>query len=70
MFEKELLKNKQEEEAIKNSLATSKIIFAKQIKNGFGEQIKYELKNPKKPSLFNIFFVGIKNFFKKLINLC
>ena len=70
MFEKELLKNKQEEEAIKNSLATSKIIFAKQIKNGFGEQIKYELNNPEKPNFFKIFFVGIKNFFKKLINLC
>lgn len=70
MFEKELEKNKQELETIKNSLVAAQVTFANKMINGMGDDIKESLKNPEKPKLHNILKFKIKNFFKKLIKIC
>lgn len=70
MFERELLKNKEVEEDIKNSLIASQQAFANQIKNGYGENIRKELKNPEKPSVITVIVVSIKKIFRKLIEIC
>lgn len=70
MLEKELEKNNQEREAIKNSLLTAQITFANAIKNGMGEDIKKSLKTPEKPKKYKMFFYNIKKIFNKIIKIC
>lgn len=70
MLEKELEKNNQEREAIKNSLLTAQITFANTIKNGMGEDIKKSLKTPEKPKKYKMLFFNIKKVFNKMIKIC
>lgn len=70
MLEKEIEKNKQEQEAIKGSLVSAQIAFANEIKNGLGEQIKENIKNPPKPNKKIAFITIIKKIITKMFKIC